>query len=135
MMSLGTMLSMREDAARKARRNHTKPAYWLRSEGALNKPVPFIGDYRPEDFDLVDRTTLVVPQDVPAWKVHDSIATAPYIEVDTSGWGDPAEPVLTRDEFLVLAEANPDIGWALVEVGQFQGVVGAFRMDGTARRQ
>jgi hypothetical protein len=135
MMSLSTMLSMREDAARKARRNHTKPAYWLRSKGALNKPVPFIGDYRPEDFELVDNTALAIPESVPACKVLAPICTLPYLEVDISGWGDPAEPVLTRDEFLVLAEANQDIGWALVEVGQFQGVVGAFRMDGTARRQ
>lgn len=135
MMSLGTMLSMREDAARKARRNHTKPAYWMRSQGALNKPVPFIGDYRPEDFELVDRETLVVPEDVPAWKVHYAICDAPYLEVDISGWGTPSEMVLTSAEFLRLAESNPDIGWALVEVGQFQGVVGAFRMDGTARRQ
>lgn len=127
MMSLGTMLSMREEAARKARRNHTKPAYWLRSKGALNKAVPFIGDYRPEDFDVVDRATLVVPDDVSSRKVHDAICQAPYLEVDISGWGSPEEPVLTQGEFLALAEANPDTGWALVEAGQFQGVVGAFR--------
>ncbi|MCU0842893.1 MAG: hypothetical protein MUC79_14430 [Thiobacillaceae bacterium] len=105
-----------------------RPAYWMRSKGALNKAVPFIGDYRPEDFDLVDRATLVVPEDVPASKVHDAICDAPYIEVDTSGWGTPAEMVLTSQEFLRVAAANPDIGWALVEVGQFQGVVGAFRL-------
>ena len=128
MMSLSTMLSMREEAARKARRNHTKPAFWLRSEGALNKAIPFIGDYRPEDFELVDRETLVVPEDVPAWKVHGGIATAPYIEVDISGFGAPYEGALTPGEFLKVAEANPDIGWALVEVGQFQGVLGAFRL-------
>ena len=135
MMSLGTMLSMREEAARRARRNHTKPAYWLRSKGALSKAVPFIGDYRPGDFDVVDRETLVVPDDVSPWKVHDAICQAPYLEVDISGWGSPEEPVLTSQEFLALAAANPDIGWALVEVGQFQGVVGAFRMAGIATRQ
>lgn len=128
MMSLRTMLSMREQAARRSQRNRVKPAYWMRSRGALNKAIPFIGDYRPEDFELVDRTTLVVPEGVPTWLVHDAICAAPYIEVDTSGWGTKGEPVLTIEEFLRVAEANPDIGWALVEVGQFQGVVGAFRL-------
>jgi len=127
MMSLQTMLSMRDDAARKARRNHTKPAYWMRSKGALNKAVPFIGDYRPEDFNLVDNEALVIPEDVRPWVVKDPICNPPYLEVDISGWGSPEEPVLTFQEFLALAEANPDIGWAFVEVGQFQGVVGAFR--------
>jgi len=128
MMSLGTMLSMREDAARKARRNHIKPAYWLRSKGALNKVVPFIGDYRPEDFELVEPETLAIPESVRPWVVTDPICSPPYLEVDISGWGNPEEPVLTSQEFLALAAANPDIGWALVEVGQFQGVVGAFRL-------
>ena len=95
MMSLGTTVSMREVAAQKARRNHTRPVY----------------------------------------KVLAPIRTVPYLEMDISGWGHPVEPVLTRYEFLALTEANPDIGWPLVEVGRFQGVVGAFRMAGTARRQ
>jgi hypothetical protein len=45
MMSLSTMLAMREQAARRSQRNHTKPAFWMRSRGALNKAVPFVGDY------------------------------------------------------------------------------------------
>jgi hypothetical protein len=102
----------------------------MRSRGTLNKTLPFIGDYRPEDFDLVDRETLVVPEDVSAWKVRDAICDAPYIEVDTSGWGSSDELALTSQEFLRVAETNPDIGWALIEVGQFQGVVGAFRLCG-----
>jgi len=129
------MLPMREDAARKARRNHIKPAYWLRSKGALNKAVPFIGDYRPEDFEPVEPETLAIPEGVRPWVVTDPICNLPYLEVDISGWGSPEEPVLTQDEFLALAAANPDIGWALVEVGQFQGVVGAFRMAGMVTRQ
>lgn len=135
MMSLETMLSLREDAARKAGRNHVKPAYWLRSTGALNKPIPFIGDYRPEDFELVEPKALAIPDGVPTYKVLTPICNHPYLEMDISGWGAPFEPVLTRLEFLALAEANPDVGWALVEVGRFQGVVGAFRMAGTAARQ
>lgn len=130
MMSLNTMLSMRENAARKARRNRVRPAYWLRSKCALSKAVPFIGDYRPEDFELIEREALKVPEGVLPWKVRQGLAQAPYIEVDTSGWGSPEELALTQGEFLKVAEANPDIGWALVEVGQFQGVVGAFRLRG-----
>lgn len=130
MMSLSTMLAMRREAEVKSQRNHTKPAFWLHHAQRLNKKVPFIGDYRPEDFGLVDRESLAVPENVPAWKVHDSICDAPFVEVDLSGWGADYEPALTREEFLAVARVNPDVGWALVEVGQFQGVVGAFRLRG-----
>lgn len=128
MVSIRDQLALREEAARRASKNRVRPAYWVRSKGALNKVIPFIGDYRPEDFELVNRETLVVPEDVPPWKVHDAICDAPYLEVDTPGWGSESEPVLTQSEFLRVAESNPDIGWALVEVGQFQGVIGAFRL-------
>lgn len=126
MMSLDTLRRMSAEAAIRCSRRSTLPALPMAS-GRLNKAIPFFGDYRPQGWGLVDRATLVVPETVPAWKVHDSICQAPYVEVDTSGWGADYEPVLTRYEFLAVVAANPNVGWGLVEQGQFQGVVGAFR--------
>jgi hypothetical protein len=127
MMSLQTMRDLTAQAARRAAARHEKPAFWLRSKGALNKKLPFFGDYSPEGFDVMHPRELVIPSTVRESVVLTPICADGYLEIDSSGWGGAYEPVLLQDEFQELAKANPDIGWAIVEAGQFQAVLACYR--------
>ena len=47
----------------------------------------------------------------------------------SSGFSGKNEPALAFDEIVDLVMAMPKVGWAIVEAGQFQVVVGAFRRE------
>lgn len=125
MMSIESLLYERKRAARESLRDGILPKVITR--GLAVRDIPNIGDRRPRGWKLVDRATLAVPRSVAAWKVHEAVCDAPYLEVDISGWGNSSEMALTLAEFEAVVEANPGYGWALVEVGQMQGVVACFR--------
>lgn len=99
--------------------------------------------------------TLVGPDDLGYWFLHDANGNSfPLVErhedhpaaavpagwervedatwfADSSGWGRPGEPALAvielKDELRRHASDNPCHGFAIVECGQFQCYVGAYR--------
>lgn len=72
-------------------------------------PFPFLGDYEPPGWEQTDERWFV----------------------DMSGFGRDYEPALSVDRFReqlrVYIQEHPGYGFALVEVGQFQGYVASFR--------
>ena len=73
-------------------------------------PIPNIGDYRPDGWRLID-----------------------YVTVDKTGFGQSWEPALTIPAFIKWAaekwQADNQAGFAIIEEGQFQLVVGYFTTD------
>lgn len=72
-------------------------------------PFPYLGDYRPEGWELVDTHF-----------------------VDSSGFGRTDEPALTQGQFRELVKQRirmspVTLGWAVIEAGEFQVFVGEFR--------
>jgi hypothetical protein len=113
MFSGSTIRSMQQEAATKAARERRVPfVYWPGddlTEGGF--PFPSLGDYVPDGWERVES----------------------YL-VDSSGFGGENEPALTvrglRAKIEERAAANRvegrTTGWAIVEIGQFQVVVGEF---------
>jgi hypothetical protein len=109
MMSLGQIREESRKAAVKAARTHKVPYIVEREDiedwkanGVRSFPFPFIGDYTPKGWELVDT----------------------YF-VDSSGMGADDEPALSLNRFLDKLEAG--YGYAVTEAGQFQVYVGKFR--------
>ena len=116
MMSLATIKAMQREAAYKAMAEKKTPfIYW--NEGEVDEyerfPFPFLGDYVPEGWELVDQ-----------------------FFVDATGLGQDWEPALSVRQFRELLKEkikesreklghNP--GWAIVEAGQFQVYVGQYQ--------
>lgn len=77
-------------------------------------PVPNIGDYRPAGWCLIE-----------------------HVLVDKTGWGADWEPALTIEQFKQWASEKVDgaqnmgfrAGFAIIEEGQFQVVIGVFSDD------
>jgi hypothetical protein len=74
--------------------------------------IPNFGEYRPD-----------------GWKLWDT-----YF-VDSSGFGGEDEPAMTYSQFINVVKANtkavgPGLGYAFIEVGQFQVVIGEFVKEG-----
>lgn len=112
MWSLETLDYLNRQAARKARRGMKEPQVVTLEEIDTFPPFPFpnLGPYVPAGWEPVDDAT---------WFV------------DSSGWGRNDEPALSVEQFKAelrqyVAE-NPDHGFAIVEYGQFQCYVGAFK--------
>ena len=47
--------------------------------------------------------------------------------VDSSGYGLPGEPALTKDEF--IASVKKGLGYAVTDIGQFQVYVGVYERN------
>jgi hypothetical protein len=107
MMSMSAILSLREEAMQRARRRQAQPRVFFNQHDADNHfgSVPNFGDWRPKGWKLVEHRM-----------------------VDKTGWGDESEPALTvRGYKTWLSEHLDDSsGWAIIEEGQFQIVVGRF---------
>lgn len=112
MWSLETLDYLNRQAARKARRGQREPFVPSLEEIDNFPPFPFphLGPYVPAGWERVEDAT---------WFA------------DSSGWGRPGEPALTagelRQHLRMYAEENPDHGFAIVEAGQFQLYVCAYR--------
>jgi hypothetical protein len=111
MMSTQQIVSMSEEAAVKAARENRVPfVYWPGDN--LDPPFPFpnLGSYMPDGWERTD-----------------------HFMADSSGFGSPNEPADTpeqmraRIERVLREHPNDTIGWAIIEVGQFQVVIGQFR--------
>jgi hypothetical protein len=113
MMSLDYIRQMNQEAAREAAELGLEPYVYF-DVAELHElagfPFPFIGDLRPEGWELVDTHF-----------------------VDSSGFGADDEPALSVRQFKALVEdhitrkdPNTLVGWAVIEAGQFQVYVGEF---------
>jgi len=103
MMSLSQIHELSDSAARKARRHDKRPyIVWPGdTERMKSFPFPFLGSYTPKGWKLVET----------------------YF-VDATGLGNSNEPALTIDAF--RSKLKPGMGYAIVEAGQFQVVVGEY---------
>lgn len=103
MMSESAIIDQSIAQGRKAAKSGKEPYELWPGEVNRMPPFPFpnIGDYRPTGWELVD--TLLC---------------------DKSRFGSPSEPALTVAQ--LLERLRPGFGYAIIEEGQFQVVVGEF---------
>ena len=104
MLDISTIRRMSREAAKKAASEGLEPyILWPGEEDDFPPfPFPFIGDYRPKGYRLCKK----------------------YF-VDSSGLGAEDEPALTIDRFIKCLK--PGRGYAVIEAGQFQVIVGEFK--------
>lgn len=91
------------------------------------------------------KTPLIVwPEDVETWKSRPAEVTFPFLGdyvpkgwvlerelfVDRSGMGRPGELAMTWEQF--LSEVQPGMGYAGIELGQFQCYIGEYRKEKAA---
>ena len=114
MMSSAVIREMSQQAAKAAAKARKVPfMVWPEDVAAIKAGYhmgviscfPFIGDYRPRGYKLVDT-----------------------LFVDSTGFGDQYEPALTLYAFGRTIEAN--FAYAIIEAGQFQVYVGKFKKMG-----
>jgi hypothetical protein len=136
MMDPREMDRLADEAAARAKRENIKPKVfgtYMAEPAHRNmlldslRSVPFMGRYAPQDWQIVPRAELRTPETMSPDRLRWLACDDDYVFVDSSGFGSTSEPSLTFDEFANLVAANPLLGWAIAEVGQFQVVVGAFR--------
>lgn len=89
--------------------------------------LPFLGDYLPAGW----RPARWVEDEVekPRRWVYATSNAEVFVEVDSSGFGSRSEPALTFEELGQYVMEHRDLGWAIVESGEFQVVVGGFVRD------
>jgi hypothetical protein len=108
MMSIQTIQDLSRKAARKAAREHKRPAMVeLEDMETLETElsIPNLGDYRPKGYKLIN-----------TWFV------------DKSGFGSPGEPAMTIPRmFEKIRENGPGFGYGMIEEGLFQCYVGVFK--------
>jgi hypothetical protein len=106
-MSIQTIHDLSRKAARKAAREHKRPAMVELEDMdtlEIELRIPNLGDYRPRGYKLID-----------TWFV------------DKSGFGVEPEPALTvRTMFARIRANGPGHGYAMIQEGQFQCYVGVF---------
>jgi len=114
MMSLDQIVSLAEEQGRKASRLHKTPHVPFDKDEVnrfFDHPVgdffTYLGTYRPAGWELVD-----------------------YATVDKTGWGTEYEPAWTINhlhEFVLQTiDDGHQYGWAIIEEGEFQIVIGWF---------
>lgn len=110
MMSLDTIRDMARDAGIEAAENAVTPKFFWDTDisdlkaGDLRglKAIPNLGDHTPEGFEMVQE-----------------------FFVDSSGFGQEDEPALTFTQ--LIDKLDPEMGYAITSVGQFQIYIGEFR--------
>lgn len=115
MMSLDTIRAQNREMAARAAQEGLEPFVYFDVDelhASSGFPFPFIGDHRPEGWELVDEHF-----------------------VDSSGFGADNEPALSVRQFVALVEDRIEntpgtaVGWAILSAGQFQVWVGEFHQD------
>lgn len=114
MMDIATIRAMSRKAAVESRKNHIEPFYVEAEDiedfkSGTTFPFPFIGDRNPRGWKKVNE----------------------YF-CDSSGFGAPDEPALTRDQ--LIEKLRPGYGYAITEAGQFQVYVGEFELVKKAKK-
>jgi hypothetical protein len=107
-MSIQTIHDLSRKAARKAAREHKRPAM-IEAEDLdsleTELSIPNLGDYRPKGYEMID-----------TWFV------------DKSGFGSSGERAMTIPRmFEKIRENGPGFGYGMIEEGQFQCYVGVFK--------
>ena len=106
MFSQSQIMEMSRKAGRDAARAHRTPLLWEAGDTLDHlRRMPNLGDHRPKGWKLL------------SWEL-----------VDSSGFGAEDEPALTPRQ--LLAWVKPGHGYAIIEQGQFQVVVGEFKKTG-----
>ena len=141
MMSTEQMNRLSDEAAADAERRNRHPwvpgsllALKIEALGLAMRSMPNMGTYRPLHWEPVQLDDLALPASISRGRLHNLAAKEPYLMVDSSGLGARDEPALTVGELTDLIAANPLLGYSIVEVGQFQVVVGVFRKVDVATR-
>ena len=112
MWSLEVINYLNGEAAREAKRKQKGPTVPTLDEIDNFPPFPFphLGPFVPEGWEQVEDAN---------WFV------------DSSGWGRDDEPALSvrrfKNELRAYVEEHPDHGFGIIEAGQFQLYVAAFR--------
>lgn len=87
------------------------------------RSIPFLGDYVAPRFQRVDAP------DAPR-----GMACKPgYLFVDSSGFGRDDEPALSVQQFVDYIYAHRELGYGIVEVGQFQVVIATYERKAEVR--
>jgi hypothetical protein len=132
-MSLSQINELSRQATVKAARAKKQPVA-VEREDFLNgtadetlRQIPFLGDYKPVGWSLIPRKHLYPSRKVSQYRLDGLLCDPSYVFVDASGFGEEGEGALTFAEFVDLASVNPGVGWSVVEAGQFQIVVAAWK--------
>lgn len=130
MYSIQTIRDMANKSARQAATSKRAPKLVEPHDvGVLDqhlKGIPFLGDYCPKRWKRIPASS-VAPN---SFGTRGLVCGDEYLEVDTSGWGTKGELALTLGEFFQWvseAAAAAPLGFAIVEAGPFQVVVGVYR--------
>lgn len=128
MMSYEVMRANAVEAAERAQSEGKEPATFVGlGHDAIRsgmRSIPFLGKNDDED------DSPFVPD---GWKRVDAPeaprhmgCTKGYLFVDASGMGSRGEPALTVDEFTDYVYDHKDLGYGIVEAGQFQVVIATY---------
>ncbi len=133
MMSSHQIVEMSRRAARQSAREGVVPVLVterdLEADVTLRrrmKLTPFIGNRVPRGWRLLNASVLLGSDRncVPYW---DDKRRHYYMQVDSSGFGSESEPSFTQSAFFeAVRKIGPGRGYAIVEQGQFQVVVGCY---------
>ena len=114
MMSPELIRELSREAGEAAEHAGDRPFVYWRGDPVTNPfPYPNIGDYRPEGWEMVDT-----------------------LFADATGMGGETEPALTIGQLTIRVleirdsyeELGLQVGFAIVETGQFQVVIGVFEV-------
>lgn len=128
MMSYSYMRQLAVEASERAKSDRVEPKLFTGlGHDAIRgnfKFIPFLGKNNDED------DTPFVPE---GWKRVDAPdaprhmgCTDGYLFVDASGMGSRGEPALTVDEFVDYVYDHKELGFGIVEAGQFQVVMATY---------
>lgn len=131
MMSPETIRAMSRRAARQSRERGDEPLLVEdHDRGVLGehlRHMPFIGDRCPRGWRRVPASSIDPALRFMCAVPWHGAEAGMYVQVDSSGFGSPDEPALTYSEFCQWVSRVPgERGYAIVEAGQFQVVVGVF---------
>lgn len=119
MLDYSQIKEMAQDAAEEAEERGLKPfsILDLNLQDVPPFPFPFLGDYVPEGWEILP----------------DENGQQQTLFCDSSGMGDDDEPALSVNQLLCKLEqykkSGDNIGFGIVESGEFQIVLGLYRPD------
>jgi hypothetical protein len=119
MLDYSQIKEMAQDAAERAEEEGLKPfsIHDLNLQDVPPFPFPFLGEYVPEGWEILP----------------DENGQQQTFLCDSSGFGDDDEPALSVGQLLRKLEqwkqSGEDVGFGIVESGEFQIVLGLYRPD------